>query len=40
MPAVKVALSPELMDGAWFTVSVNGWVASVPTPLDALIVNE
>ena len=37
-PVVKVALSVDVMEGAWFTVRVKAWVASVPTPLDALIV--
>ena len=37
-PTLKVALSVDVMEGAWFTVRVKAWVASVPTPLDALIV--
>ena len=36
VPVVKVALSAEVMAGAWLTVSVNACVASVPTPLAAL----
>ena len=34
-PLEKVALDPEVMDGAWFTVRVKDCEASGPTPLVA-----
>ncbi len=37
-PDRKVASLAEVIAGAWLTVSVNDWVASVPTPLAALMV--
>ena len=39
-PVVKVVVSAEVMAGASFTVSVNGWVASLPIPLFAPMVIE
>jgi hypothetical protein len=38
LPAVAVVKVVERLlvkDGAWFTVRVKAWVASVPTPLVA-----
>ena len=37
-PSVNVVLSPEVMTGGPSTVSVNVWVASLPTPLAAVMV--
>ena len=34
-PAVNVVLAPLVIDGASLTVSVNGWLASGATPLEA-----
>jgi hypothetical protein len=39
VPTVNVVLLPLVIAGAWFTVSVKFWVAFVPTPLLAVIVN-
>jgi hypothetical protein len=39
VPTVNVVLFPLVIAGAWFTVSVNAWVAGEPTPLLAVIVN-
>ncbi len=39
VPTVKVVWSALVMAGAWSTVSVKLCVASVPTPLLAVIVN-
>ena len=38
MPTVKVVELPEVMAGAWSTVSVKLWVASGLTPLVAVMV--
>ena len=39
-PVVKVELSAEVMPATAFTVRVNGWLASLPTPLVAPMVIE
>src|SRR5579862_9090533 len=38
VPAVNVALLALVMAGAWSIVSVNVWLAAVPTPLEAVMV--
>ena len=38
LPSVKVALSPEVINGGPSTVRVKDWVASGLTPLDASMV--
>ena len=39
LPVVNVAELALVMAGAWVTVRVNDWVASVPTPLPAFTVS-
>ena len=38
LPTVKVVELPEVMAGAWSTVSVKLWVAFGRAPLDAVMV--
>ena len=40
VPTVKVVLLALVMAGAWLTVRVKVWVASLPTPLEAVKVRE